>query len=222
MQYYNEVNQAGVTKGYDCNGIDTNGYDKSGAVILTQPADKPNPSKGSCTDTKGSWLYGADGFDCNGFDALGKARDQAIAKPSVDSTPKDMCRDMAGAWKYDTSGFDCNGFDRDGKTTTVKLDQSPAKCEVSNIPWEYTKQTIKGKEYNLDRNGYTPEGYYPANDTWYKATPEDGKKCQSDGNVKPTTELKKTEKTREGRSVKMKKRIMWKDGRPVAPAPAKY
>jgi hypothetical protein len=221
--YYNEANKAGVTKGYDCNGIDANGYDKSGVVILTNPADKPNPSKGTCVDSKGAWIYGVDGFDCNGFDAVGKGRDHVIVKPPVDTTPKDMCRDMTtGAWKYDTSGFDCNGFDRYGKTKTAIINQPPAKCEVSNIPWEYTKQTINGKEYNLDRNGYTYDGYSPANNTWYTATPEDGKKCEPEGMAKPVTEMKKEEKSREGRPGKLKKRIMWKDGRPVAPAPAKY
>ncbi len=209
--YYNELNHAGKTVGYDCNGVDANGLDKAGVQVITGPADNPNQPNGSCKDTTGAWLYGADGFDCNGFDRDGKKK-ELIVQPPADQTPKDNCRDTTGAWKYDSSGFDCNGFDRDGKQKDqvvlppVKPTKPIKKCDTPSVPWEYTKQVVNGKEYQLDKNGYSPEGYSPSTDTWYKADATVTKPCEK-APVNKNVIKKIIKKTR----------IEWKNGKPVAP-----
>jgi hypothetical protein len=201
---------------YDSNGLDCNGVDRDGKVGAPMPTPA-NPSNPTCKDSKGIWLYDSEGFDCNKVDRDGKVKGMIINPTNPITPAKDVCRDAAGAWIYGYDGFDCNNVDRDGKTKGVVVaPKPPTKCDAIT-PWEYTKQVVNGKEYMLDKNGYTPDGYYPANDTWYKTSPEDKPACEKDDMIKP-------EKVRKDRNkYNTKKRMTWKDGRPVAPVtPAKY
>jgi hypothetical protein len=193
------------------------------------------PSTKACRDSvTQEWLYDSEGYDCHNVDRPGNPR-PVNNSAYTDKDYKEIIVDGV-KWSIDKNGYTGPGYnpvtkmwlEGTGPAKTPPTEKTPAapqpKC-TEPTPYtadEYKKVIVRGKEYEVDRHGVTRDSYIPETDTRYIPTPEDGKKCEPEGMAKPATEMKKEEKSREGRPGKMKKRIMWKDGRPVAPAPAKY